>query len=427
MQLNVWGMNPNGEPDKTIILGDIDGDMVLDRLPPSALSTVVLNITEAPPKPYLGWRVIVNDGSYVYAIIPYGNRTTQMTLAFLFMIIPVLSGGLSIWLFMKSFYAVKFNDIGITEHRNFIPLAIRRKLKRSREKSEKELTAMPGGLTLNENPSNVGLSHDLGAKGRRTVLIATMEYDIEDWAIKIKIGGLGVMAQLMGKNLGHQDLIWVVPCVGGIDYPEDQRAPPMDVTILGKSYTVQVQYHTLRNITYVLLDAPVFRAQSKSEPYPARMDDLDSAVYYSAWNQCIALAIQRFPIDLYHINDYHGAVAPIHLLPGTIPVCLSLHNAEFQGLWPMRNSKERKEVCSVYNISEEIAIKYVQFGDVFNLLHAGSSYIRIHQKGFGAVGVSKKYGKRSWARYPIFWGLSKIGNLPNPDPSGMSTYFWPEI
>ena len=31
--------------------------------------------------------------------------------------------------------------------------------------------------------------------------------------------------------------------------------------------------------------------------------------------------------------------------------------------------------------------------------------------------MSKKYGKRSFARYPIFWGLSKIGSLPNPDPS----------
>ena len=41
------------------------------------------------------------------------------------------------------------------------------------------------------------------SKERRTVLIATMEYDIEDWAIKVKIGGLGVMAQLMGKNRKH--------------------------------------------------------------------------------------------------------------------------------------------------------------------------------------------------------------------------------
>lgn len=83
------------------------------------------------------------------------------------------------------------------------------------------------------------------------------------------------MAQLMGKNLGHQDLIWVVPCVGGVDYPVDQRAEDMHVTILGNRYDIKVQYHILRNITYVLLDAPVFRNQSKTEPYPPRMDDLE--------------------------------------------------------------------------------------------------------------------------------------------------------
>ena len=44
-------------------------------------------------------------------------------------------------------------------------------------------------------------------KERRAVLIATMEYDIEDWAIKVKIGGLGVMAQLMGKNRKSPHLI----------------------------------------------------------------------------------------------------------------------------------------------------------------------------------------------------------------------------
>lgn len=64
----------------------------------------------------------------------------------------------------------------------------------------------------------------------------------------------------------------------------------------------------------------------------------------------------------------------------------------------------------------EIVQKYIQFGDVFNLLHGGSSYLRTHQKGFGAVAVSKKYGSRSYTRYPIFWGLRKVGQLPNPDP-----------
>jgi alpha-1,3-glucan synthase len=75
------------------------------------------------------------------------------------------------------------------------------------------------------------------------------------------------------------------------------------------------------------------------------------------------------------------------------------------------------EVCRVFNLDKEIVERYIQFGGVFNLLHAGASYLRIHQKGFGAVGVSGKYGKRSKQRYPIFWGLPKIGPLPNPDPA----------
>jgi len=227
------------------------------------------------------------------------------------------------------------------------------------------------------------------------------------------------MAQLMAKNLGHQDLVWVVPCVGDIEYPTDPDAllSPVSTTILGVEYEVQARVHVLRNITYILLDAPIFRQQTKAEPYPARMDDIASAIYYSAWNQCIAEMIRRYNPDLYHINDYHGALAPLYLLPSTIPCALSLHNAEFQGLWPIRTKKEREEVCNVFNLELETVQRYIQFGEVFNLLHAGASYLRIHQNGFGAVGVSKKYGERSYARYPIFWGLKDIGALPNPDPS----------
>lgn len=55
----------------------------------------------------------------------------------------------------------------------------------------------------------------------------------------------------------------------------------------------------------------------------------------------------------------------------------------------MRNSKEIDEVCRVYNLPKDVVAKYVQFGEVFNLLHAGASYLRVHQDGFGAVGVSK--------------------------------------
>ncbi|KZF22864.1 glycosyltransferase family 5 protein [Xylona heveae TC161] len=420
-QVNVWGMNPDGEPDVTAAFGDVDNDTVLDRIPPITLMEAVVNITEFPPSPHLAYRISVNDADRRYTLTPVGSRWKQLALFLLLAFIPPLTGALGVWAYLRAFYQVKFNQVGVSEKGGIVPLAVR-KIIPERYLGSPAFQRFTGSSTALSEVAPATVAPVEAAGGRRTVLIATMEYDIEDWEIKIKIGGLGVMAQLMGKNLGHQDLIWVVPCAGGIDYPIDQRAEPMVVKVLGNEYIINVQYHTLRNITYVLLDAPVFRQQTKAEPYPPRMDDIDSAIYYSAWNQCIAEAIRRFPIDLYHINDYHGTVAPLYLLPDTIPVCLSLHNAEFQGLWPMRSALEVDEVSRVYNLDAEIVRRYVQFGEVFNLLHAGASYLRIHQKGFGAVGVSKKYGKRSFARYPIFWGLSKIGSLPNPDPTDVGDW-----
>ncbi|KAF4539253.1 Alpha-glucan synthase [Lasiodiplodia theobromae] len=422
IQFNIWGMNPDGKPDQSFIYGDIDGDGVLDRLPPSSLTSNTVNISSLPSSPYTAYRLAVSYDGKSLTLQPTGHMGYQLTLFILLWVIPVLTAAAVIWLYMKSFYQVKFNTNGVAQAaKASIPLALRRRMKRKAEYEKAAMESTPN-LQVTTAPGSPGdvsaLAAAAGHGKRRAVLIATMEYDIEDWNIKIKIGGLGVMAQLMGKSLGHQDLIWVVPCVGGVDYPVDEVAEPMFITIMDKVYQINVGIHKLRNITYVLLDAPVFRQQTKSEPYPPRMDDLDSGIYYSAWNQCIAETVKRFPqIDLYHINDYHGALAPLYLLPNLIPCALSLHNAEFQGLWPMRTHAQVKEVCSVFNLDEEIAKRYVQFGEVFNLLHAAASYLRIHQKGFGAVGVSRKYGKRSFARYPIFWGLPNIGSLPNPDPT----------
>ncbi|KAI4280846.1 MAG: hypothetical protein L6R38_004122 [Xanthoria sp. 2 TBL-2021] len=418
--VNVWGMNPDDIPDKSMAFGDVNDDKVLDWVPPDSLAKNVISFPRPWSWQYLGHRLIVNDGNYGYSYQSIGHTWVQIVLAVLLALVPLATGALCCVAFMKFFYKVKFNETGMTEKGGLLPY-VRPKLP-DREVLRKSVMNLFSGSKLNvAAPNQDGLSGALaaetGSPDRRTVLIATMEYEIEDWDVKIKIGGLGVMASLMGKNLGHQNLIWVVPCVGGVHYPIDRVAQPMDIMIFGKSYRIEVQYHTLRNITFVLLDAPVFRKQSKTEPYPPRMDDLDSAIYYSAWNSCIAQAIERFPIDLYHINDYHGAIAPLHLLPRTIPVCLSLHNAEFQGLWPVRTSEEFDEICGVYNLDEDVVQEYIQFGQVFNLLHAGASYLRKHQKGFGAVGVSKKYGKRSFARYPIFWGLPNVGSLPNPDPT----------
>ncbi|KAK4155658.1 family 5 putative glycoside hydrolase family 13/Glycosyltransferase [Chaetomidium leptoderma] len=434
VQFNVWGLNPDGLPDQTWIFGDVNFDYVLDRLPPGSLRQNVVNITEPPPAPFVGWRFEVDDATMKYSKFPVGSRDRQIAIFSLMWVLPLLGGWIVVFIFTGSFYKVKHNISGAAKNGG-----ISEKFRRVFEMKEKKPLARPSrpasGSSSFGTPTRPGTSQstargmhgagfgmEIGAP-RKKVLIATMEYDIEDWRIKIKIGGLGVMAQLMGKALGHLDIIWVVPCVGGLEnhnpngYPVDQPADPMEITILGSQYNVDVQYHQLRNMTYVLLDAPVFRLQTSSKPYPDRMDDLDSAIYYSAWNQCIAETLKRFNPDVYHINDFHGALAPLYLLPRVIPCCLSLHNAEFQGMWSLGTKEEKQEVCNVFNLDQKVVERFVQFGEVFNLLHAGASYLREFQHGFGAVGVSKKYGKRSFARYPIFWGLSKIGSLPNPDPS----------
>jgi alpha-1,3-glucan synthase len=417
LQLNIWGINPDNQPDVSFIYGDIDNDGVVDRLPPSSLTQNVINITKPPPMPALSYKLVFNDATWRFEYIPSGHIGLQILIFVLLAVLPVMSAALAGWVYMRSFYQVKVNKSGFSS-KGWMPLVaggLSRLDLRSRGKGGLEMSSLS---PLSTPTTGAAAAPGNGAE-RRTVLIATMEYNIDDLNIKIKIGGLGVMAQLMGSALSHVNLVWVVPTVGDVDYPFDRmtRAEPMFVQVMGQPYEIEVYYHKTKNITYVILDAPIFRKQTKANPYIARMDDIESAVLYAAWNSCIAETIRRFPVDIYHINDYHGAAAPLYLLPQTIPCCLSLHNAEFQGLWPMRTPEEQKEVCDVFNLPPEVVKEYVQYGSVFNLLHAGASYLRIHQRGFGAVGVSRKYSDRSLARYPIFWSLKNIGQLPNPDPS----------
>ncbi len=85
-------------------------------------------------------------------------------------------------------------------------------------------------------------------------------------------------------------------------------------------------------------------------------------------------------------------------------------------VWPIRTPEETDELCRIYNLKLDFVRQYVQLGEVFNLLHAGASYLQVWQNGFGVIGVSSKPSTRSVARYPIFWGLDKISPLPYPDP-----------
>jgi len=417
IQLNVFGFD-------NFFYGDSDGDGILDRLPPNSAAPNYVNMS-APPRPHLAWALVVDDTKMAWSLEPRGFSWVGAVMFALLLSVPLLTAILAVIIFRWTFYGIRYNQWGMKpkdHHAKFFPI-----LGHGSAGSKGSEKNMALGTPMTPFTEKV-FGHHRDAvmpigwpeipEKRRQVLISTLEYEIIDWKLKVKIGGLGVMSSLMGKAMTDVDIIWVVPKVKDIEYPAGDPAEPIEVVIFGETYLIEVETHVLDNITYIILDSPVFRAQTKSDPYPARMDDLSSAIFYSTWNQAIAATIRRFPaIDIYHVNDYHGALAPLYLLPKVIPVCLSLHNAEFQGLWPLRTKEELKEVCSAFNISKEHCRKYVQFGNTFNLLHAAASYISVHQKSVGVAGVSDKYGKRSWARYPALWTLKHVDSLPNPDPS----------
>ena len=94
LRINEWGINPDGNPDTTGIFGDIDGDGVLDRLPPSALAPATIQFNTTPPSPFLSWKLSINDESYDYEITPIGNRWNQLIMYMLMWVVPLLTGSL---------------------------------------------------------------------------------------------------------------------------------------------------------------------------------------------------------------------------------------------------------------------------------------------------------------------------------------------
>lgn len=206
---NVWGMNPDGLPDKTRTYGDIDGDHVLDLVPPDSLATNVVNLSSPPGMPFTSWKLQLDDGNLSYDMAPSGSAYRQIAVFILLALVPILSSIFAMWAFWFSFYQVKHNKVGVMEMNTLGGFAQAR-APFQRLASRRDPIASRHQSISDNSPNSTGLKASMGSDNRRTVLIATMEYEIEDWDIKIKIGGLGVMARLMGQNLGHQNLIWVV-------------------------------------------------------------------------------------------------------------------------------------------------------------------------------------------------------------------------
>jgi alpha-1,3-glucan synthase len=99
VQINQWGIDPSGQPDQSQVFGDIDGDNVLDRIPPQSLAPALINITTGPPSPFLAWKLSLDDATLKFAVVPVGNRWLQLIMFVIMAVIPTLTAAASIWVY----------------------------------------------------------------------------------------------------------------------------------------------------------------------------------------------------------------------------------------------------------------------------------------------------------------------------------------
>ena len=150
----------------------------------------MVNITKGPDYPYLGWELIVHDTTLRFDVVPMGHRGVQIFIFVISWLGPVLTSLLAVWCYVRFFYKIKINRVGINYKIHGIWAKIPWKQRSKDTDSESSLTSV--GLQ-SRNMSMDVLGVETGVAKRRCVLISTIEYDISDWNIKIKIGGLGVM------------------------------------------------------------------------------------------------------------------------------------------------------------------------------------------------------------------------------------------
>lgn len=79
LSVNVWGLNPDEEPDAQYLYGDVDGDFVLDRVPPSLVQTDnVIQFKNAPQAPHLSYQIQIDDRTHRYWYVPRGQSSVSV-------------------------------------------------------------------------------------------------------------------------------------------------------------------------------------------------------------------------------------------------------------------------------------------------------------------------------------------------------------
>jgi alpha-1,3-glucan synthase len=141
-----------------------------------------------PPYPYVGWTFHLNDKNSRWWLTPRGSAARSAIIFVLFTCLPLIGGILSLFIFTITFYPVKVNVYGndpqglpwwrrLNPSKRWLAVvkSLVQKITTARVLQDRNFDA------LGEIPTENGAS----IKSRK-VLIATLEYEILGWDIKVR-------------------------------------------------------------------------------------------------------------------------------------------------------------------------------------------------------------------------------------------------
>jgi len=138
----------------------------------------------APPFPYLSWSLIVDDHKNTWYLEPRGHSVVGAIMYALLLIIPIITAVAAVLIFKWSFYGIRHNQWGMkpTTEQSYFPILGgvfgAKKGGEATPMAEKFFGGHKG------NGQIIGWPEDTNK--RRKVLIATLEYEIIDWKLKVK-------------------------------------------------------------------------------------------------------------------------------------------------------------------------------------------------------------------------------------------------
>lgn len=158
------------------------------------------------------------------------------------------------------------------------------------------------------------------------------------------VGGLGDVARWLPTALAaggdevaaflpHYDVLWGIPAI-------ERIADAIPVPGFGEIGLSRLGSEVAGKATVYLIDAPEMFA--RGAVYPMDGDDHIRYSWFTAGSIAACAALGWVP-DVFHANDFHTAMLPLHALAAgapwsSVPVIVTIHNLAFQGHFPLEDA-----------------------------------------------------------------------------------------